>query len=179
MLSTPLYLPKTVLLTAWEWGRHGTPPAVLGPDNLWFSDETKKKLDNAVLDMLTELDLASGGTLTSEFRDVLHVLANGQRQFTAWLGDIESDETGTILVSASGPDAVRVIRQDDKIRIDIIDPDYGAESLVDMLPDVQPARIVPTSIPKSRFSGWPTRSPTTSTTRPTSPPMIHSRGHAT
>jgi len=155
VFEAPLYLPKTVLLTAWEWERHGTPPAVLGPDHLWLTDETKKKLDDAVLDTLTELQLASGGTLTREFRDLLRVLATGPLRFTAWLGDIESDETGNILVSASGRDAVRVIRQDEKVRIDVIDPGYGAESLVDMLPPVEPARIDPVKIPKSRFSGQP------------------------
>jgi hypothetical protein len=155
VFETPLYLPKTVLLTAWDWEGHGTPPAVLGPDNLWLADDTKKKLDDAVLDTLAELNLAAGGTLTREFRDLLRVLATGPLRFTAWLGDIESKETGNILVSASGPDAVRVVRQDDKVRIDLVDPGYGAEALVDLLPPVEPARIDSASIPKSRFSGRP------------------------
>jgi hypothetical protein len=150
---TVLYLPKSALLTAWEWERHGPPPAVLGPDNLWLGDETRKRLDEKVLDVLASLRLAAGGTLTREFRDVLRVLARGSRQFTAWLGDIEADESGTVLVSADGPDAFRLIRKDDTVRIDAVEPSRLAESLVDVLPPVPPARIERVAIPQARFSG--------------------------
>ncbi|MGW4521271.1 ESX secretion-associated protein EspG [Amycolatopsis sp. NPDC004378] len=148
-----IFLPKTALLTAWEWERHGPPPAVLGADNHWLGDETRKRLDEKVLDVLTSLRLAAGGTLTREFRDMLRVLAKGTHQFTAWLGDIEADETGTVLVSAAGPDVLRLIRKDDTIRIDVAEPSRLAQSLVDVLPPVPPARISATSIPESRFSG--------------------------
>ncbi|WP_328613224.1 ESX secretion-associated protein EspG [Amycolatopsis sp. NBC_00355] len=150
---TVLYLPKSALLTAWEWERHGPPPAVLGPDNLWLGDETRKRLDDKVLDVLTSLRLAARGTLTREFRDILRVLARGSRQFTAWLGDIEADESGTVLVSADGPAAFRLIRKDDTVRIDTVEPARLAESLVDVLPPVPPARIERVAIPESRFSG--------------------------
>jgi hypothetical protein len=150
---TVLYLPKSALLTAWEWERHGRPPAVLGPDNLWLGDETRKRLDEKVLDVLASLRLAAGGTLTREFRDVLRVLARGSRQFTAWLGDIEADESGAVLVSADGPQAFRLIRKDDTVRIDAVEPSRIAESLVDVLPPVPPARIERVAIPESRFSG--------------------------
>ena len=150
-----LFLPKTALLTAWQWERHGEPPAVLGQDNLWLGDETRKYLEDKVLDVLASLRLAAGGTLTSEFRDILRVLANGVHRFTAWLGDIEADESGAILVSASGPDAVRLIRKDDKVRIDRVDPARIAESLVDVLPAVPPARIRPVDIPEARFRDGP------------------------
>jgi hypothetical protein len=146
-----LFLPKTALLTAWEWERHGPPPAVLGPDNLWLGDETRKRLEEKVLDVLASLRLAAGGTLTREFRDVLRVLARGPRRLTAWLGDIEADESGTVLVAADGPDALRLIRKDDTVRIDAVD--RIAESLVDVLPPVPPARIEAVSIPEARFSG--------------------------
>jgi hypothetical protein len=148
-----LYLPKSALLTAWAWERHGPPPAVLGPDNLWLGDETRKRLDEKVLDVLSSLRLAARGTLTREFRDVLRVLAKGAHQFTGWLGDIEADESGTVLVSANGRDALRLIRKDETVRIDVVEPSRLAESLVDVLPPVPPARIAPTSIPESRFSG--------------------------
>ncbi|MGW3994266.1 ESX secretion-associated protein EspG [Amycolatopsis sp. NPDC004772] len=148
-----IFLPERALLTAWEWERHGRPPAVLGADNLWLGDETRKRLDEQVLDVLTSLRLAAGGTLTREFRDVLRVLAKGVHQFTAWLGDVEADESGTVLVSASGPDALRLIRKDETVRIDVVEPSRLAESLVDVLPPVPPARISAVSIPEARFSG--------------------------
>jgi EspG family len=148
-----IFLPKAALLTAWEWERHGTPPAVLGADNLWLGDETRKRLNDSVLDVLASLRLAAGGTLTRDFRDVLRVLAKGARQFTAWLGDIEADESGAALVSAAGPDALRLIRKDDTVRIDAVEPSRLAESLVDVLPPVPPARISAVSIPEARFSG--------------------------
>jgi ESX secretion-associated protein EspG len=148
-----IFLPKAALLTAWEWERHGPPPAVLGADNLWLGDETRKRLEEKVLDVLASLRLATGGTLTREFRDVLRILAKGAHQFTAWLGDIEADESGAVLVSADGPKALRLIRKDDTIRIDDVEPSRIAESLVDVLPPVPPARISPVSIPEARFSG--------------------------
>ncbi|MEV6625258.1 ESX secretion-associated protein EspG [Amycolatopsis sp. NPDC051106] len=148
-----IFLPKAALLTAWEWERHGPPPAVLGADNLWLGDETRKRLEEKVLDVLTSLRLATGGTLTREFRDVLRILAKGAHQFTAWLGDVEADESGAVLVSADGPKALRLIRKDDTIRIDDVEPSRIAESLVDVLPPVPPARISPVSIPEARFSG--------------------------
>ncbi|MEU8630982.1 ESX secretion-associated protein EspG [Amycolatopsis sp. NPDC048633] len=148
-----IFLPKAALLTAWEWERHGPPPAVLGVDNLWLGTETRKRLDEKVLDVLMSLRLAAGGTLTREFRDVLRVLARGAHQFTAWLGDVEAEESGAVLVSADGPKALRLIRKDDTIRIDDVEPSRIAESLVDVLPPVPPARISPVSIPEARFSG--------------------------
>jgi hypothetical protein len=148
-----IFLPKAALLTAWEWERHGPPPAVLGADNLWLGNETRKRLDEKVLDVLTSLRLAAGGTLTREFRDVLHVLAKGAHQFTAWLGDIEADESGAVLVSANSPDALRLIRKDDVVRIDVVEASRIAESLVDVLPPVPPARIEAVAIPEARFSG--------------------------
>lgn len=148
-----IFLPKAALLTAWEWERHGPPPAVLGADNLWLGDETRKRLEENVLDVLASLRLAAGGTLTREFRDVLRVLAKGAHQFTAWLGDIEANESGAVLVSAAGPDALRLIRKDDTVRIDVVEPSGLAESLVDVLPPVPPARISAVSIPEARFSG--------------------------
>jgi len=148
-----LFLPKAALLVAWEWERHGPPPAVLGPDNLWLGDETRKRLDEKALDVLTSLRLASGGTLTGEFRGVLRVLAKGAHRFTAGLSDIEADESGTVLVSADGPDALRLLRKGDTVRIDVVDPSRIAESLVDVLPPVPPARIEAMAIPEARFSG--------------------------
>lgn len=148
-----IFLPKAALLIAWEWERHGPPPAVLGADNLWLGDETRKRLEENVLDVLASLRLAAGGTLTREFRDVLRVLAKGAHQFTAWLGDIEANESGAVLVAATGPDALRLIRKDDTVRIDVVEPSRLAESLVDVLPPVPPARISAVSIPEARFSG--------------------------
>lgn len=148
-----IFLPKAALLTAWEWERHGPPPAVLGADNLWLGDETRKRLEEKVLDVLASLRLAAGGTLTREFRDVLRVLAKGAHQFTAWLGDIDADESGTVLVSADGPDALRLVRKNDRVRIDVVEPSRIAESLVDVLPPAPPARISVVSIPEARFSG--------------------------
>ena len=150
-----IFLPKAALLTAWEWERHGPPPAVLGVDNLWLGAETRKRLEEKVLDVLTSLRLAAGGTLTREFRDVLRVLARGAHQFTAWLGDVEADESGAVLVSADGPDALRLIRKGDTVRIDVVEPSRIAESLVDVLPPVPPARISAVAIPEARFSGRP------------------------
>jgi hypothetical protein len=151
LLSKPIYLPKAVLLKVWEWEGHGTPPSVFGPDNYWLGDETKKQFEDKVLDVLVELRLGAGGTVTREFREVLRVLAQGTQQFSAWLGGVATDETAAMFVSVRGSEAVRFIRQDDKVRLDSVTTEYPAESLVGMLPPVPPARIEPLSVPNSRF----------------------------
>ncbi|MEC3974657.1 ESX secretion-associated protein EspG [Amycolatopsis sp. H20-H5] len=155
MLNRPYYLPKSALLRAWQWSGHGEPPAVLMPDNFWLDDETKKRFEEKVLDVLTTLELAARGSLTPDFTHALRLLARAPQKYTAWLGGIETDETASVLVAVSGAEAVRVVVQDDKARIDPVPADSAVESLVDLLPSVPPARIAAVAIPKSRFSGRP------------------------
>ncbi|MCU1685455.1 MAG: hypothetical protein JWQ81_6194 [Amycolatopsis sp.] len=151
LLNRPVYLPKAVLLKVWEWEGHGSPPAVFGPDNYWLGDETKKQYEDKVLDVLVGLGLGAGGTVTKEFREVLRVLAQGTQQFSAWLGSVETDESAGTLVSVRGSDAVRLVRQDDRVRLDSVAVEYPAESLVGLLPPVPPVRMDPITVPNARF----------------------------
>jgi hypothetical protein len=152
MHRKPLLVPKLAFITAWEWEGHGPPPAVIGLNETWMSPETKREFEDKVLATLTKLGLATGGMLTRDFRDVLAALANGNRQYTGWAGDISSDEAGGILVSIHGDRAVRVLRDDELVRIDQVPAEYAAESLVDVLPILPPAAIDPIAIPKSQYS---------------------------
>lgn len=152
MHREPILVPKIAFLTAWEWEGHGRPPAVIGMKEFWLADEARRQLEDKVLAVLTDLGLASGGTLTKDFREALAVLAGGSQHFTAWLGDVGTGDTGGILVSTYEYEAARLLREDTMIRIDPIPPERAAESLVDALPDVAPARIEPVAVPKSGYS---------------------------
>lgn len=148
----PVLLPKLAFLQAWEWENLGTPPAVIGVVENWMSSETKHHFEDKVLDILAEVGVAAGGTLTHEFRDTLAVLAGGRRKFTAWAGDVTTGETGGVLVSIDGHSAVRLLREDKVVRIDSLPAEYAAESLVDALPKVRAARLDPVAVAKSEYA---------------------------
>ncbi|MFE0028778.1 ESX secretion-associated protein EspG [Amycolatopsis sp. NPDC059021] len=144
-------LPKSAFITAWRWEGYGDPPAVIGIDEQWLPEQTRAKYDNEVLSILTGLGVAEGGTLTREFRDTLAVLATGSLRFTAWCGDVQNDETGGILVSVKGNEAVRVLRTETLVRIDPVDAGRAAAAVVDALPDVGPARLETVAVPKAAY----------------------------
>ncbi|MFD8497644.1 ESX secretion-associated protein EspG [Amycolatopsis sp. NPDC059657] len=148
----PLLLPKLAFLQAWEWENLGTPPAVIGMVESWMSGDTKHRFEDKVLDVLAEVGVAAGGTLTHDFRDTLAVLASGRRKFTAWAGDVTTGETGGVLVAIDGHSAVRLLREDKVVRIDSLPAEYAAESLVDALPSARPAGLDPVAIPKSEYA---------------------------
>ncbi|WP_020670551.1 ESX secretion-associated protein EspG [Amycolatopsis nigrescens] len=167
MHQRTILVPKLAFLTAWEWEGHGRPPAVIGMNDLYLQPETKRQLEDKVLDVLTNLGLAAGGMLTREFRDTIAVLAKGGRRFTGWAGNIETGETGGILVSVHEQQAARLLRDDKVLRIDPIPPDRAAESLVDALPGFPPAAFNPVTIEKSSYSPQRKRSETFDFNQPT------------
>jgi hypothetical protein len=147
-----LLLPKAAFLTAWKWAGYGRPHAVIGADEIWLDPETRRKLEDKVLDTLTKLGLAADGTLTRDFRDTLAVFARSTRRYYAWVGDIDSGQTGGVLVAARGEDAVRLLREDKLVRIDPVHPGRMAEVLVDSLPDTPPASIDEITMPVSAYA---------------------------
>jgi hypothetical protein len=152
LLRGPVFLPTLAFLKVWEWEGHGAPPTVIGANNYWFAEETAKQFEEKVLDVLVAVGVGSGGIVTPDFRDALYVLATGAQRFSALLVDTVTNETAGILVSVSGSDAIRVVREADAVRIDVVDATRAAESLVEILPPVPPARLDSIAIPQSRYS---------------------------
>ena len=143
-------LPAVAFRQAWDWEIRADPPTALGRNDHWLSSEAKRQLEDKTLDVLAAVGLAAGGTLVREFRDTLATLANGHR-FSAYVGDVHNDRTGTAVVAASGPVAVRAICANDLVRIDPVRPEAVVEALIEVLPAMSPARLDPLAIPKSRY----------------------------
>lgn len=145
-----MLLPALAFLQAWEWEIRSDPPTALGRNNYWCAKETKRQLEDQTLDILAAAGLAAGGTLAPDFREVLATLARGHR-LSAYVGDIHNDRTGTAVVAVSGRDAVRAVRADELVRIDVMPAESAAEGLVEVLPAMPPARLDPVAIPQSRY----------------------------
>ncbi|HVW40282.1 MAG TPA: ESX secretion-associated protein EspG [Amycolatopsis sp.] len=143
-------LPALAFRQAWEWEIRAAPPTALGRNDHWLSSDAKRQLEDKTLDVLAAVGLAAGGTLVHDFRDTLATLARGYR-FSAYVGDIHNDRTGTAVVAASGPVAVRAICANDLVRIDPVPAEAVVESLIEVLPAMSPARLDPLAIPKSRY----------------------------
>lgn len=143
-------LPGLAFRQAWEWEIRAKPPTALGQNDHWMSGEAKRQLEDATLDVLAAAGLAAGGTLVPEFRDTLATLARGYR-FSAYVGDIHNDRTGTAVVATSGPVAVRAICANDLVRIDPVPAEAAVEHLIEVLPALSPARLDPVAVPKSRY----------------------------
>jgi hypothetical protein len=150
LVQRTVLLPALAFLQAWEWEIRSTPPTALGRNNHWCSDETKRHLADQTLDVLAAAGLAAGGTLAPEFCETLATLARGFR-FSAYVGDIHNDRTGTAVVAVSGPNAVRAVCADDLIRIDPVPAEAAVERLIEVLPAMPPARLDPIAIPRSRY----------------------------
>ncbi|HJQ48211.1 MAG TPA: ESX secretion-associated protein EspG [Amycolatopsis sp.] len=149
-LQRTVLLPAMAFRQAWEWEIRAEPPTALGRNDHWVSGDAKRQLEDETLDVLASVGLAAGGTLTHDFRDALATLARGYR-FSAYVGDIHNDRTGTAVVAASGPVAVRAICVNDLVRIDPVPAEAVVESLIEVLPAMSPARLDPLAIPKSRY----------------------------
>ena len=149
-LQRTVLLPALAFRQAWEWEFRVDPPTVLGQNNHWMSDETKRRFEDQTLDALAAAGLAAGGTVMPDFRDALATLARGYR-FSAYVGDIHNDRTGTAVVATLGPVAVRAVCADDLIRLDPVPAEVAIEALVETLPEMPPARLNPVVVPKSGY----------------------------
>jgi hypothetical protein len=152
MQRPPILVPKQALIAAWQWEGHGTPPAVIGMNEYWMPEDSKKDFESKVFEVLTRIGLARDGALTREFRDILTVLTQGGLSYTGWANDAASGQEGGILVALHENQAVRALRMEKIIRLDVMSHDRALESLVDALPDMRPAGINPITVPKSSFT---------------------------
>lgn len=152
MQRPPILIPKLALIAAWEWEGHGRPPAVIGMNEHWMSEDTRKQFDAEVLETLTGLRLAKDGALTREFREILAVLTQGGLRYTGWANDVASGDDGGILVAVHGNMAVRALRMEKNVRLDVLPSERAVESVIDALPDMRPVGLNPITIPQSSFT---------------------------
>ncbi|WP_158882166.1 ESX secretion-associated protein EspG [Amycolatopsis anabasis] len=152
MLDKPVVLPTLALLAAWRWEGHGPPHPALTVDEAWVDEDSRRELDDRIMAALTRVGLALRGGLTGQFRDVLAVLAHADHECYGWIGRLDAGDTGAVLAAGAGRDAIRLIRDDRRVRLDRLPAPTLERSLVDALPRVPPARIEPITVPKSAYS---------------------------
>ncbi|GAA3574776.1 ESX secretion-associated protein EspG [Amycolatopsis ultiminotia] len=128
---------------------------MVDPDNTYMTDEFIAERSRRALAKFTELDLAvPAGSLTSQFETTLVTLAESRRELYSWTAfSAHPDDNGAVLVASSGRDAVRLITDNQSVRLDPVAPRELAESLVDALPGYVPARVRQLSVPKAYLDG--------------------------
>ncbi len=150
-----MVLPRLVFVKTWEREGFGQPHPIVGVDDYWLNAEAKRLLWKGVDEALAEAGVADNGLLSPEFRRMISVLAAGECEFYAWSSDTRSGETGAVLVSMRGRDAVRLIRDDDVVLVDRIPANRLPERFLQVLPAVEGADLAPIKVPKSAYSDRP------------------------
>lgn len=146
-------LPRYAFIRAWELGGYGKPHPVIGADDLWLNDAAKTVLQREVDSLLDKAGVAVNGVPTPEFRRKLAVLARAEKECYGWIS--WQGETGAALTAAIGGEAVRVVRDEKVATIDSVEADDLAGALVDVLPNVDSAKIGEISIPASQYTRQP------------------------
>jgi len=149
-LSPAIALPAWAVANLWEWEGHGPPHPIVGYDEHWTPPEARDEFQSAVMATLREEGLAHDGVLVDELRDALWVLANAEHECYGRM----FDRTGTdrrVLVAAADGRAVRFTRDDRMATLEFTPADTIAESCVQPLPDVPPARFQTLSVRESDY----------------------------
>ncbi|RZQ61752.1 ESX secretion-associated protein EspG [Amycolatopsis suaedae] len=145
----PITLPLTAFTYAWKWQGFGPVHPALATEENWADADTLRELEGKVVDGLNRAGLARGGAVTKPFRDLLAVAARAEREFYAWVGQVETGRSAAILTAADADGrAVRLFRDDAHIRIDRVRPEALAQGLVDLLPRVPGAPVPRMTVPK-------------------------------
>lgn len=145
VVREPIVLPRLVFVKLWEWEGYDPHP-VVGVNEYWLSEVAEQRLERAVSAELRRLGLGESGRLAPELRGTIKVLALAEAECHAWISDVIAGENGGALVAALGGEGVRLVRDDNVVRIDPVPADELAEYLVMVLPGVPPAAMNPISV---------------------------------
>lgn len=138
-------LPRISLIKLWEWA--GYPPhIVIGVDEYWHTDEATQKLEREILADLERRGLAVNGTPSDELRGTLEVLARAEAEVHGWVSDVRANENGGVLVAEYAGHGVRLVCDDELVRIDPVPVGEVAEYTVQALPRVPGADIEPFTV---------------------------------
>jgi hypothetical protein len=134
------------------------PHSILVGEERFISRRIRHQAEKVVWDELTRADVARGGRLDGEFRDVLAVIQRAGTEYYGWVTGEEG--SFALLVAASGRDAVAMVRTGETVSIELIRADYLAEEVIGRLPEVPAGRGKPISVLASDFAAGNNNAPT-------------------
>ncbi|WP_020662618.1 ESX secretion-associated protein EspG [Amycolatopsis benzoatilytica] len=152
IIERPVRMPRLAFLAVWSHEKLGEPPVVVEHAPMYMTDDFSEKLRVQSFGLLAQVGLASSGTPSPRLRGTLELLAGARREVYAWshFGNRRGDN-GAVLVAAAGREAVRLVTDTRSVQIEPVSPRDISASLVELLPDCQPAPIRPLRVPKDYY----------------------------
>lgn len=153
VIRQPVVLPRLSLIKLWEWA--GYPPHdVIGVNEYWQTPAAGAQLEQVVRADLRQRGLADGDWPSAELNGALEVLARAEAECHGWVS-VRGQRNGGFVAAEYAGQAVRLVRDDDLVRIDPISAGQVAEAAVQALPRVPAAPIAPFTVlrPLERPSG--------------------------
>ncbi|OLT47850.1 hypothetical protein BJF85_14575 [Saccharomonospora sp. CUA-673] len=146
VLTTPVAVPRTVLLRVWEREGLGELPPVFGADDIYVSLTAERAYDEACVRVLAELGLADGEMLTREFRVALRVVASPNRELYCW-----SKNGRRFSASTAGGEGVAVQVQGDMAVFAGFEERNLMADFISELPPYRPAHIPALHVTRGAF----------------------------
>jgi hypothetical protein len=145
VIRQPVVLPRIALIKLWEWAGY---PAheVIGVNEYWQTPAADQKLETEINAHLLRQGLADGDQPSAELRGTLDVLARAEAECHGWVSNVRARQNGGFVVAELNGYAVRLVRDDDVVRIDPVPAGEVAEAAVQALPRVPPAPIEPFTV---------------------------------
>lgn len=140
VISKPIVMPRISLIRLWEWAGYPVHD-VVGVNQFWQTQNAEQFLERHIFTDLESRGLARDGSPTAELRGTLEVLAKAEAECHGWVGDLRTGQNGGVLCAEYRGQAVRLVRDDDTVRIDPIPVGEVAEHTVLALPAVPPAMM--------------------------------------
>lgn len=146
VLTTPVTVPRTVLLKVWDREGLGEPPPVLGTDDIYVSVTARRAYDDACMRVLGGLGLAEDETLTREFRVALRVIVAPSRELYCW-----SANGRRFSVATAGGEGVAMQVQGDLVVLVGFEEQNLVRDFVSELPQYRPARGPALHVTRAEF----------------------------
>lgn len=152
IIRKPVSLPLLAVDRLWEWAGLGKVHPALGIGDLWVPEDSRRKVENAVYEVLEQQGLGSPGNPSPEITGTLRLIATATEEYYAWINDIGTNDAGALLVAAKDDEAVLMSRDQRGMELQPIDPERLAERFVEAIVEVEAADIPNLSVPKAGFS---------------------------
>lgn len=144
VIRQPVVLPRLSMIKLWEWA--GYPPHdVIGVNEYWQTPAAAAQFAQVIRADLRQRGLGDGERPSAELSGALEVLARAEAECHGWIS-VRGQQNGGFVAGEYRGQAVRLVRDDDMVRIDPIAPGQVAESAVQALPRVPAAPIAPFTV---------------------------------
>ncbi|MGW5715307.1 ESX secretion-associated protein EspG [Amycolatopsis sp. NPDC003865] len=153
VIDRPIVLPKLAFLTAWSMVETSELPPAFGTSlHNWVTADGRRELEIRAMAALTDLGLARNNRLNGLWRSTAAVLAGAGREYYAF-SNFADGRSCAVLLAARNGDAVRAVIDDNVVSLGPVRDKWLATALLDTLPDVPAAKVLPTVVTKSARNG--------------------------